>query len=73
MSVDLTQELHDLFKMYNRSIDNSLTKQEEMLPSLVYWMQKFCTEYQDRKELEERLDLLEQKLHELTEDVGDDE
>lgn len=62
MSVDMTDEMKDLFEMYSKGIEHFGSKERSILPGLVHYMKEFCEAYDNRVDLEQRLDRLAEKL-----------
>lgn len=73
MSVDMTDELQDLLDIYERRAEHLQDKEETILPFLVSYMKEFCEVYDNRLDMEKKMQILKLKLHISQEDEGDDE
>lgn len=73
MSVDVTNELQDLARIYHHKLGELQEAQDEILPCLVAAMSNFIEVYQARECIERKFDELADKLVESDQEEDYDE
>ncbi len=62
MSIDMTNELKDLFDIYGKGAEHFRNEEKAILPILVAYMKEFCNAYDKRTDMECKFQILQEKL-----------